>query len=595
MSQPPINTEFQFVDENWDTHYPPFDPQESSDWLSQISVKTEEKGPFDMEAQMYNNLSNEEIMSFISGNNVSIRSNDQMRPDPSLRAPENLNLGMMNHMQMMQNGQAHTLNPNPPSIPPILPVQNQNLIPTRSSTKQLQEIQKLLTSVAQGLEKICWNQKQLPLPIRREAFQVLEREQREMKNMLEWADKQLTTLIDTVILDPQEMHLLLQLQQDLFEKMKQLELYHIELQGFQQENALPALALVIVSQPFPESVKQHKSIEEPITARLLTGAKCDIKPNTVVRAEIINFSSNSNKAKKNSSLALENAEKQMSENGVIRFTDLKFPTGTRLKSIRIKFTCRINVTDSNGQIHSITVESNPSNPIVVKTNENQWYEAEGILLQKASFGNATEITWQRLANWLQRRYLMATRQSLQTPIRPLSHHDFNYIHKLKFDSAPTISTKDFDKFWEWCGPLLHKIRYQRHLCSLWTQGYICGFLTREEVDTVLKGQQVGTFLIRFSDRMPKFAVSYQAADAFGQTRVKHYLLKADDTHGAKKTLPDFLNTYRELLCILQIWTDKNTSKRILRKCEKDAVLREYYSKKSDQGFNGYEDDINVDG
>lgn len=357
---------------------------------------------------------------------------------------------------------------------------------------------------------------------------------------------------------------------------------------------LLSMALVIIAQPFPESVKQKKKIDEPgVTVRLLTGARfSDSKPSAPVKAEIINFSSSTAKTKK-STFTLEHSEKTLNEHGIARFTDLNFPNGTRLKSVRLKFTSRIDVADSLGQMHSITVESNPSNPIVVKTNENQWFEAEGILLQKAAFGNALEITWQRLANWLQRRYLMATRQSLQTPTRPLSQHDLNYLHRLKFSSAARISQKDFDKFWEWCGPLFHKIRYQRHLCSLWTAGYICGFLTREEVETVLKSQAVGTFLIRFSDRMPKFVVSYQSADEFNQTKVKHYLVKSDDTHGAKKTLPDFLNSYRELLCILQIWTDPVTNKRILRRCDKDTVLTEYYSKKSDTGFNGYEDDISV--
>jgi hypothetical protein len=165
---------------------------------------------------------------------------------------------------------------------------------------------------------------------------------------------------------------------------------------------------------------------------------------------------------------------------------------------------------------------------------------------------------------------------------------------VKFDAKPTITQNDFDKFWEWFGPLLHKIRYQRHMCALWTKGYICGFLAREEVEPVLKNELIGTFLVRFSERTDKLAVSYQSSDSYGRTKVKHYLLKADDTHGAKKTLPDFLRDYKDFVCILQLTTEKYTEKRILRRCDKDTVLSEFYSKKSSStGQNGYEETIEI--
>lgn len=80
---------------------------------------------------------------------------------------------------------------------------------------------------------------------------------------------------------------------------------------------------------------------------------------------------------------------------------------------------------------------------------------------------------------------------------------------------------------------------------------ISGFLTREETELVLSRESIGTFLIRFSEREAQHVISYLAQTS-GQTHVKHYLLKSDDTHGAKKTLPDFLYGYTELVCILQI-------------------------------------------
>jgi hypothetical protein len=105
--------------------------------------------------------------------------------------------------------------------------------------------------------------------------------------------------------------------------------------------------------------------------------------------------------------------------------------------------------------------------------------------------------------------------------------------------------------------------------------------------------------MRVSERIPgAFAVAYQSSDDLipGKTKVKHYLMKNDDTHGAKKTLPDWLADYRDFACILQLSTDRieNTEKRILHRCPKDAALGEYYSRKNNsQKVKGYEDIIKV--
>ena len=90
-------------------------------------------------------------------------------------------------------------------------------------------------------------------------------------------------------------------------------------------------------------------------------------------------------------------------------------------------------------------------------------------------------------------------------------------------------------------------------------------------------------------------VSYQAVvDQSGSMKVKHYLVKNDDTHGAKKTLPDFLKEHKDLSCVLKLTTDRMTGKRTLTRCGKDMVLKEFYAKpaKSSTG-SGYDDEIQV--
>jgi len=336
-------------------------------------------------------------------------------------------------------------------------------------------------------------------------------------------------------------------------------------------------------------------IYEPVVVHLLTGAKYDFKPRCIVKAEIVETSSGKKKTK--SSLVVDNAEKPLNEAGQVVFNDLKFPTGTRLNIIRLKFNSAFGIPDSVGKVHTYHVESNLSNAIVVKTNENQWFEAEGLLMDSTVYNSQREVTWIKLSNWLQRRYLVATRQSLQTPARPLSVYDFTYLHKIKFDNKPIITQEEFSQYWLWFGPVLHKIRYQRHLNSLWTNGFICGFLTREEAEMVLHKEQAGTFVIRLSERHDQLVISYQSStnnnssSGNGFDTVKHYLVKADDTHGARKTLPDFLKSYMELTCVLQIVA--NSEQRTLRRCDKDTAFREFYSRESAKSESGYTDIIEV--
>ncbi len=143
------------------------------------------------------------------------------------------------------------------------------------------------------------------------------------------------------------------------------------------------------------------------------------------------------------------------------------------------------------------IESDGSKPFIVKTNENQWEESEGILLKTDAFGTHNEVPWYKFVNALQKRYLLATKQDLQKPARPLSVQDINYIFHIKFTGPShsksfndavinsivlmcsivhlpskdsVITVKQYEQFWDWFGPGLHKIRYQRHMCPLWVRG-----------------------------------------------------------------------------------------------------------------------------
>lgn len=243
-----------------------------------------------------------------------------------------------------------------------------------------------------------------------------------------------------------------------------------------------------------------------------------------------------------------------------------------------------------------TLETAPSNAIIVKTNENQWEESEGILLRDDVFDTDKEATWFQFANALQKRYLLATKQSLTNPIRPLTLDDFEYIRNSKFPVkigyAPSnmphnISPQDYDVFWHWFGPGLHKIRYQRHMCKLWVHGYICGFISRQFAETILQDCVPGTFLIRLSERIKgSFTVAYVALENQSK-KICHYMISSDDVFGAKKTLPDFLGGESSLGYLIQMSFDSQGNK-LFSPTIKDKVLGEFYSKRSDRGTEGYD-------
>jgi len=157
-----------------------------------------------------------------------------------------------------------------------------------------------------------------------------------------------------------------------------------------------------------------------------------------------------------------------------------------------------------------------------------------------------------------------------------------------------ISQKSYDAFWNWFGKGIQKLRYQRHICTLWWSGLIYGFLAREGVQEALQNEEVGTFLIRFSERHAGlFAVGYKVDDPDISKSVRHYLIRPDDTAGAKKTLPDFLAEQPAFTQVLQVTVENIDSQPALRKFNKDAVFEPYYSKRNSISVNGYDDQVSI--
>lgn len=214
--------------------------------------------------------------------------------------------------------------------------------------------------------------------------------------------------------------------------------------------------------------------------------------------------------------------------------------GTRKDVAHFRF--EATVMDRYGKETKV---ANISPPFLVITNECQYGESLGVLFKYDVFDiqhqKAEVVNANFFVNTLQTYFLESLRQN-PFEVRGLSRQELRYLieyHRLQ----GVVTGNQCTSFWDWFGKILHKIRYQRHISSLWCNGCILGFVGREDAVAYLANQPVGTFLVRFSESKPgHFAISYK--DEF-QT-IKHILVSSDDFVGRVKSLPDFIR-YGDLI------------------------------------------------
>lgn len=478
------------------------------------------------------------------------------------------------------------LSPRPPHMQPQAP---QSPIPLQPYQQLINEIMKLHVTQKEQLEKMKLIQKQVMMHPQKDTYSMLDNEQNSLKKQIDAELTSLQQIDSSYLLSPTEIRHVIYLIHELTIQSIQLELFHDELQLLvAPQNPTPCIAaLVIIEQPFPMVITKGKPLEDdPVVVQLLSGSRVEFQSIGKVKASMVveNQPTTKNAAgTKTIETDFSYQVVSMDEAQRIAKYHLKFLNGTRKNPVTLKFSMQVQVVGGAG---TVTVESPVSNPFIVITNECQYEESDGTLLKKDSFGNNNEIPWPMFANKLQRHFLRATRQDPIKPTRYLSRHELTYIHHNFFGGQPMVSQTSFDLFWGWFGKNLQKLRYQRHVCSMWQSGLIYGFISRFQVDEALKNEEAGTFLIRFSERHAGlFAVGYKIDD----TRVRHYLVRPDDTAGAKKTLPDFLAECNQFNRILQLTIEPITGEPRLRNFPKDVVLEPYYSKRDAlQATNGYD-------
>ena len=269
----------------------------------------------------------------------------------------------------------------------------------------------------------------------------------------------------------------------------------------------------------------------------------------------------------------------------------------------LKFKQQVKVSEMGGAASSAIaqhLESQASQPFIVTTHENQWAAAEGALFENTLFDEHMSVSWPMLANAFQLLYLRATRQETAKPKRPLALEDLAYVHQ-KLGGRATIERSVWKDFWKWLEESLRKIRFAKHLCDMWLQGDIAGFINRTDTERLLADQPPGTFLVRLSDTSAgHFVISYSvdeaannggsgnagsAADAStsstvaGNKRIKHYLVTKDDT-STKKSLAEFMRNNPRLVYVLQVSVTTTNGKRAVSRVIKDKALKQFYGKEA---------------
>jgi len=288
----------------------------------------------------------------------------------------------------------------------------------------------------------------------------------------------------------------------------------------------------------------------------------------------------SQKQKGNKKISVNHTKSNFKDNGTCTFSDLSFSSGSHPHFVPLKFKTEVEFVDVS--VHNKkskkTIESTWTKPYVSMTNNgSQWAESAGNWLKLDCFGENIEVTVERFWNYFHKHVLLATRQDLNNPERPLTDEDFQFIVTSKIQQKKTVSQTDFQKIWDWIGIGIKKIRYQKILLPLFTKGFFPAFVSKEDVENYLSDQPLGSFIIRLSSTSTEgdIVISY-VQNKKSQNSIIHYLVQADDTADKKKTLADFagnIDSFKTIV-ILKV----NNGKRIWDPQPKDKALKGYYKK-----------------
>lgn len=137
-----------------------------------------------------------------------------------------------------------------------------------------------------------------------------------------------------------------------------------------------------------------------------------------------------------------------------------------------------------------------------------------------------------------------------------------------------INDKNFS-FWPWIDTILELIK--KHLLCLWNDGCIMGFISKERERALLKDQQPGTFLLRFSESSREGAITFTWVERSqnGGEPDFHAVEPYTKKELSAVTFPDIIRNYK-VMAAENI--PENPLKYLYPNIDKDHAFGKYYSR-----------------
>jgi len=335
---------------------------------------------------------------------------------------------------------------------------------------------------------------------------------------------------------------------------------------------LPYRRLLVIKEcPLSQVVFKGKILEDRIVVELITSLPDSLQQAQKDVKVIATVYTDDNAPAKGKTVLTSN-ESEVTADRTAIFPRIKAEISSRMSVVHLFFELR---NKKNKVLCTTSHDPRVIPCFVAITNESQWCEAQGKLITRDCFlASNGEVPWVWYANIIHHHFLKASRQDLLNFARRILPHEFEYLHVKYFNRAALITPTLSNGFWNWLGPVTCALRFKRHINTLWFSGLIYGLISKNDCETVLSQQKLGTFIVRFSESYPGFfAVSYVANTPTDGECVMHYLVDHTDI-GSQKTLPDFLRTKDQFQHIAQL--TPNTGQ--LTCVSKDSALGQYYSK-----------------
>uniref|UniRef100_A0A672MVG6 Signal transducer and activator of transcription n=1 Tax=Sinocyclocheilus grahami TaxID=75366 RepID=A0A672MVG6_SINGR len=259
------------------------------------------------------------------------------------------------------------------------------------------------------------------------------------------------------------------------------------------------------------------------------------------------------------------------------------------------------------ELHSITFEAElcwsgmvmnfeaTSLPIVVISNVSQlpsgwasimWYNMLTSEPKNLSFFvTPPSATWGHLAEVLSLQFSSITKRGLNQ--EQLSMLGTKLLGpKAAMDPEAQIPWNRFCKsaseknftFWLWIEGILDLIK--RHLLSLWDDGCIMGFVTKDRTKALLYDKHPGTFLLRFSESNRDGAITFSWVEHDANEEPQ---IRSVEPYTKKElsavSLPDIIRNYRVMAADN---VPENPLRFLFPSIPKDDAFKKYYSKPTDK-------------